>query len=260
MNPQQFSELITNALKGELLPSANLDDIINKYPYCQTGQTLHYLTLFQNNNILHYQQLRVASAYSGDRKKLKTLNAIYRNLQKANLTDQPHLSESDTLNQNSLAAGIADEISTDANSAKTQIEQEEKPQTRTDQGSETTESSIPPASPSTAKITTSPALETRQSSITNQKTKQELIDQFIKNSPRISRSKSDFYDPEDYSKNSQIDKENIVSETLATIYFKQGNYGKAISTYQKLILKVPQKSSFFAAQIKKIQEVQNLNN
>lgn len=48
-----------------------------------------------------------------------------------------------------------------------------------------------------------------------------------------------------------------VSETLAKIYTAQGNYPRAIEAYEKLILKIPEKKSFFALQIEKLKK--NLN-
>ena len=79
--------------------------------------------------------------------------------------------------------------------------------------------------------------------------RKELIDKFILENPSISRPKAEFYNPISVAQNSIIDQENIVSETLAKIYEKQGYFEKAISIYEKLGLKYPEKSRYFAAQI-----------
>ena len=89
--------------------------------------------------------------------------------------------------------------------------------------------------------------------------RKELIDKFILENPSISRPKAEFYNPISVAQNSIIDQENIVSETLAKIYEKQGYMEKAISIYEKLGLKYPKKSRYFAAQIERIQESQTLN-
>jgi hypothetical protein len=89
--------------------------------------------------------------------------------------------------------------------------------------------------------------------------RKELIDKFILENPSITRPKAEFYNPISVAQNSIIDQENIVSETLAKIYEKQGYFDKAISIYQKLGLKYPKKSRYFAAQIERIKESQTLN-
>jgi hypothetical protein len=81
--------------------------------------------------------------------------------------------------------------------------------------------------------------------------KNDLIDTFIKNQPAISRQKVNFYDAKEVAANSIVDQENIVSETLANIYLDQCHYEKAINIYEKLNLKYPEKSSYFAALIEK---------
>ena len=86
--------------------------------------------------------------------------------------------------------------------------------------------------------------------------RKELIDKFILENPSISRPKAEFYNPISVAQNSIIDQENIVSETLAKIYEKQGYIEKAISIYEKLGLKYPEKRRYFAAQIERIKESQ----
>ena len=88
--------------------------------------------------------------------------------------------------------------------------------------------------------------------------KAEIIDKFIAENPSISRPKQEFFNPISAAQESVIDQENIVSETLATIYEKQGYYAKAISIYEKLKVKYPEKSIIFAGRINTLKE--KLNN
>ncbi|MCR5014106.1 MAG: tetratricopeptide repeat-containing protein [Bacteroidales bacterium] len=89
--------------------------------------------------------------------------------------------------------------------------------------------------------------------------RKELIDKFIAENPSISKPKAEFYNPISVAQNSIIDKGDIVSETLAKIYEKQGYFDKAISIYEKLSLNNPEKSVYFAAQIERIKESQTNN-
>ena len=86
--------------------------------------------------------------------------------------------------------------------------------------------------------------------------RKELIDKFIAENPSISKPKAEFYNPISVAQNSITDKGDIVSETLAKIYLKQGYFEKAISIYEKLSLNNPEKSIYFAAQIEQIKESQ----
>ena len=95
---------------------------------------------------------------------------------------------------------------------------------------------------------------------TKKLSRKELIDKFILENPSISRPKAEFYNPISVAQNSIIDQENIISETLAKIYEQQGYLEKAISIYEKLGLKYPEKSRYFAAQIERVKESQKKSN
>ena len=85
-----------------------------------------------------------------------------------------------------------------------------------------------------------------------------LIDRFIENNPKISPVK-------EMSKIAHIPEQNqdhsyLMTETLAKVYLEQRKFQKAIQAYEILILKYPEKSTFFANRISDIRILQQNNN
>jgi len=85
----------------------------------------------------------------------------------------------------------------------------------------------------------------------------ELIEDFIEKEPTIGKIKSDFFSAHKKAQESIQDEMMPVSPTLAKIFAIQGNFPKSIAIYQQLILKYPEKKSFFASQISELEKKLN---
>lgn len=84
-----------------------------------------------------------------------------------------------------------------------------------------------------------------------------LINQFIKEEPSVSKPKKEFYSPTKKAKESLEESGLIYSETLANIFAVQGNFPKAIAAFEQLMLTNPEKKVYFALRIKELQEKLN---
>ena len=82
----------------------------------------------------------------------------------------------------------------------------------------------------------------------------DIIESFLKNDPQISPPNAEQINTENKAKKSAEDHNDLVSETLAKIYIEQMLYDKAIETYEKLSLKFPEKSRYFADLIQSLEK------
>jgi len=85
----------------------------------------------------------------------------------------------------------------------------------------------------------------------------ELIEEFISKNPKIKPGK--IANKANLAEDSITAPESLMTETLAKVYLEQKNYKKAIQAYKILILKNPEKSGFFADQIRAIEKLQDTN-
>ena len=90
------------------------------------------------------------------------------------------------------------------------------------------------------------------------KKKFDLIDKFIENNPKIVPTKKST-SKVDMTESIKLNKDELMTETLAKVYLEQKKYKKAIQAYKILSLKYPEKSGFFADRIKAAQKIQQEN-
>ena len=91
-----------------------------------------------------------------------------------------------------------------------------------------------------------------------QKKNFELIDKFIASNPKIIPGEN----PSgkiDITESLKLNKNELMTATLAKVYLEQKKYKKAIQAYTILSLKYPEKSGFFADRIKAVKKLQQEN-
>ncbi|MBQ3709879.1 MAG: hypothetical protein II887_04165 [Bacteroidales bacterium] len=246
-------------LTGEA--ATDLESMVNRYPYFGIGQSLLALAYHHANNEQFDRQLKKAAAAVPDRNKLRLLfvpapkqaasteESYFRVVDVTEVDENEHnvipektfiipeIDLSGTHEELTAEMALLDEKRKSLDELKAliaarleQMEVEKKQE------------------------------ENKAEELPKKKmSRKELIDKFIAENPSISRPKAEFYNPISMAQNSIIDKGDIVSETLAKIYFKQGYFDKAIEIYEKLSLLIPEKSIYFAAQIEIIKESQTNN-
>ena len=86
----------------------------------------------------------------------------------------------------------------------------------------------------------------------------ELLDKFIESKPKII-PKEEADSKVDIKASVKIDQNELMTETLAKVYLEQKKYKKAIRAFKILSLKYPEKSGFFADQIRAVKNLQKEN-
>jgi len=263
MNSEQFTGFLNSpgALNGQSLPM--LTELVKEYPYFQTAQVLLAKNLHNEKNIRYNAQLKIAAAYSTDRKRLyEIINGLETEVKPVLHEKQEEKPAKQTEEKKTTA-----EIPVDKQ-VFIPIEVKEKPVTE-EKKEETTEPVTIKQQPiqeekhtftEWLKLTSIHSVTATEIKREKKKpsSKGELIDKFIKEEPKISKPrKAEFFSPVNMAKQSLIEDDDLVSETLAEIYEKQGFYAKAIKAYEKLSLKYPGKKLSFAARIENLKQKLN---
>lgn len=256
MNKEKF---ISFMQKPDSLNKQSMDELaylINEFPYCQSAHILLSLSQLKENSILFESSLKTTAIYASNRRVLKKhIDRLSIDSKSSLLHDEGLAEKEKTTKTESENKENKEEIKKPDKTSEPIIELEpaEKIKSRSladlKKIVEKRIREIEREKKEKTKNTVKPKGDANKGN--------DLIDKFIKDQPVISRNQVDFYNAHKEAASSIVDQDNIVSETLASIYIDQKHFGKAINIYQKLSLKYPKKSSYFAALIKKAKKENN---
>jgi hypothetical protein len=228
-----------------------LEELLDAYPWFQTAHLLVAKNHHNIDSIKFHEILRDSAAYVGDRTVLYHL--IHSPAPKTGITwmDEPEKVEPEI------------ETVDNASQAEVLIRRLPDPEPATDGTDEIMyaeayqlEKETTPSETSAIEEYTFTGWFDHFQTISPEKPARtehdELIDKFIKDSPVIARGIDVPPAEKDISGAGLLDSDSFMTETLARIYENQGLLKKAIYAYEKLSLKYPEKSTYFATQINRI--------
>ncbi len=288
--PQTINAKQTNAVKA----------IVDEFPYFQSARAVYLKGLKNKESFKYNQELKITAAYTADRSILfdfiTSKEFLQNEISQHIKQNTEHLKEievkdiedisinksvviDDALRQHiQNTKPILDPALFEAKVDNIIIPSEEVIEIETTQIKQTPEEKLEIGKPLTfnknevhsfsewLKITSFKPI-IREENIIQEKTIQdnskakkfELIDKFIIAKPKIKPANKEAA-TFNIANAQMLPPETLMTETLARIYLEQKNYKSAIQSYKILSLKYPEKSGFFADQIKAIKQLQEQNN
>ena len=237
MNTEVFTNIISHPEILNDFQVAELKNITKKYPYFQSARALYLKGLKNNDSYRYNNELKITAAFTTDRSVLFDFITSIHFEKKSDI----HKQIKEKIAKNKIAnyqeiklvkekiIDIGSPIKFDKNETHSFNEWLQL---------------------STYKPINREKVEKVK---TKKDNKDFLISRFIENNPKIGSLKKDETIDVVIPKN-KADK-SLMTETLAKVYLEQKKFSKAIKAYEILSLKYPEKSGFFADQIKGIKKL-----
>lgn len=290
MNVTEYNYLINRPNAVNNFQIIALEQLLENFPYFQSAISLHLKGLFAQDSFKYNQALKKAAAYTTDRTVLFEFitSENFVPVQKKIFEEQTEKTLSiEVIDskiveiENPIKIGTLEQsivTSIKSASANEQINSEEEKEEENLENISTEETTIllnekletGKPLPFTTQETHSfnewlqiakikpinreESIEKNQSVENNLTSKLPTIDKFIEANPKIKPVNKDIDFPSVTIKIEETP--YLMTETLARVYLEQKKYSKAIQAYQILILKYPEKSSFFADRISDIKKLQ----
>jgi hypothetical protein len=294
MKAEVFIDYLENPAKLDVHAITAFEEILNEYPFCQPAQLLYLKGLQNGESIRFNRQLKIAAIYAGDRRKLFELINITKRIDSPQQTepvtavpipsfeplrvfpkeDSSSVPEkSDLIRQveNMLPIAEMDLLPFDFPAYNEEglpempAEKKVPEMVTEDRKNDDLLKQFLDSDPLSKQLLAPRPVRSMGASSENlfldipvhkKMPGDDLIDRFIGDtSPRVMRpDQAPVYD-KDVSVSSLKDDDEFLTETLARIYVQQGYFLKAIQAFEKLSLKFPEKSIYFASQIEMVREL-----
>jgi hypothetical protein len=275
MQVSRFTDLLEKPL--EIIQESDLSalrQIVETYPYFQAARGMELIGLKNANSFKYNAALKKHAAYTSDRSWLFEIitQEAFNSQTKVKKAPQTSLSkETDLAKQGAEPSEIP--TITQKYTEEDYTEQTSDKKNDSQQVKEANFSSLELGKPLefnkndrysfeewlqlSAKNSVENKTETsivKTSDTPKKAAKMAQINAFIATNPKMS---TPLTNPEEITiKDAQkINKEALMTETLARVYLEQKKYKKALQAYKILSLKYPEKNSFFADQIKLVQKL-----
>lgn len=285
MNVTDYTFLINKPETINSVYTDALSNVLNEFPYFQSARALRLKGLYNQNSFKYNYALKVTAAHTTDRSVLFDFitsenfvtiqNDLYDNknleLMNMDVIDSEIVQPKTILEQQQNAlelsirtsikeAAISNEKTTEQSQDTAPVLDSEKPIDFSANEKHSFQdwlqlSRVQPIDRS-ADNKIKPVEDVFDE---EKKKKAAIIDKFIETNPKIAPMKPGSAPTPQFDLNSS-DNTHLMTETLAKVYLEQKKYQKAIQAYEILILKYPEKSSFFADHITEIKFLQNNNN
>ena len=261
MQTDKIISLLNNPLTITKKQTAFLQEVLEEFPYFQAARVIHLKGLKKQNSFLYNGALKKTACFTTNRTVLfdfitkEILNDVdEQNLHQINVIDSKVIKKGEKVSIHKVAKEkevekileVGKPISfnkSDAFSFNQWLQLSDSNQSKSIKQKENEDENT----------------QNNGKNVKNTKktgsNKLHLIEKFLEKKPKIKPVKKTAI--LDVSKDSVKPNTSLMTETLARVYIEQKKYDKAIQAFRILSLKYPEKSSFFANQIKAVEFLKN---
>ena len=249
LNKNTFIEILNEKQKVQQLETAELKSVVDEFPFFQSARALHLKGLKNQDSFKYNNELKITAAYTTDR------TVLFDFITSKEFGNTKEKNYQQIINEISIDKPIEINIKDDETKVEKDLDSAQKAEENLEIGKPISfVNSENYSFNQWLQLSSKKPIARKESIVKKVSKKVEIIEKFIQNNPKIEPLSKDKSVSISVAKNQQDS--SLMTETLAKVYLEQKKYENAIQAYRILILKYPEKSGFFADQIKRVQILQ----